>query len=296
MNCTTLTQDLQGATTILSKQDICDTKELAFEMASSLSPKKLLTYMGILNGYTWRAATDYRVFYRESGENRVDIKNWNNLLVCSAKGEVEMTVSVECTGKYLKKQWPGAFHTDVTIRNYREQLRLLGLFWYDIENRPKGAMWGARNGVPAQGVATPPLLERVDIARMLIFYQVFDQVRRAKINKKLKLSEDVTAFDCMPEHGGMMMVELYNLLFFGLSDFRGNYYRDGGITVGTAESVPPVNCYQWKWNYNPAKHLFRSAWKRMIDRVGFVAERALEVVTEVVVEVNTYGDMADVPY
>ena len=33
MNCTTLTQDLQGATTILSKQDICDTKELAFEMA-----------------------------------------------------------------------------------------------------------------------------------------------------------------------------------------------------------------------------------------------------------------------
>jgi hypothetical protein len=160
-----------------------------------------------------------------------------------------------------------------------------------LENRPKGAAWGKRAGVPGHGVATPPVLERVDIAKMLIFYQVFDQVRRDRINESLKHSEDITAFNCMPEHGGMLMVELYNALFFALHDFRGTYYGIGDVVV-EAPCIPAVKAVVFQWKRR--KGLFRSLWERMVKKAGFVATQARKIVTDI--KLDPLGNMAEVPY
>jgi hypothetical protein len=298
MNHTLELPQLQG-TTVLTKQEILETRELAFEVANSLSVRKLLTHMGILNSMAWRAAIDYGAIYKDDiGVYRIIPEKWENLLACSAAGEVQITVSIEWTEDYLKQCWPTAFYNDVTLRAYRAKHLELGLFYYDTENRPKGAAWGHKHGVPCQGVATPPKLERFDIARTLIFYQVFDQVRRDKVAKKDK--SDDAAFNSMPKHGGMVMVELYNALFFGIAEFHGASFGSRDIVIGVVDPLPATNTFIWKWKYkntlskNWSQHLYPQVWRDMVDRVGQKAERAIEIITNLIRE--PMGDMAEVPF
>ena len=277
--------------TILTKKQILETQELAFAASQTLTDRQLFTHMGILNSLVWRAATDYQAIRRENGIDRIVVNNWNNLLACSAQGNVQITVPLDFTEGYLRHCWPGAYHNPKTLLTYRKLQIDWGLFWYDLENRPKGAAWGKRNNVAGQGVATPPVLEQVDIAKMLIFYQVFDRVRRDRINETLKHSEDITAFNCMPDHGGMLMVELYNALFFSMHEFRGTYYGVADIVVEVHEvSVENKTvCFQWK----KRKGLFRALWERMVKKAGFVASQARKIVID---NLDLFGDMAEVPY
>lgn len=298
MNYTLNLPELQS-TTVLTKQEIAETRELAFQVANELSARKLLTHMGILNSLAWRAAIDYGAIYKDSeGVDRIIFEKWENLLACSAAGEVKITVSIEWTEEYLKRHWPMAFYTNVTLRSYRARHLELGLFYYDVENRPKGAAWGHENKVTCQGVATPPKLERFDIARTLIFYQVFDQVRRDKISKKDK--SDDAAFNSMPKHGGMLMVELYNALFFGIAEFHGASFGSRDIVIGVVDPLPATNTFIWKWRYkntlskNWSQHLYPQVWRDMVDRVGQKAERAIAVITDLIRE--PLGEMAEVPF
>jgi hypothetical protein len=292
MNLNVKLPELQG-TTVLTRQQILDTREMAFGVADKMSDRQLLTHMGILNSLIWRAATDYQAIRKDNdGVERIIPENWNNLLACSVQGEVQITIPIDWTDKYLKTYWTGAFHDQKTVRTYRKQQLSWGLFYFDIENRPKGAMWGSRHDVPAQGIATPPVLERVDIARILIFYQMFDQIRRSRINEKLKNSEDVTAFNCMPDHGGMVMVELYNALFFGVSEFFGGSYGSSDIVIGSIEPLPATKVIVWQWQKR--KGLFRALWERMVIKAGFVAKQALKIVTQMVVE--PLGELVEVPF
>jgi hypothetical protein len=292
MNLTPVSQQLQG-TVVLKKQQILETRELAFAITDKMSDRQLLTHMGILNSLIWRAATDYQAIRKDdNGVERVVSENWNNLLVCSVQGEVQITIPVDWTGNYLRTYWPGAFHDQKTVRTYRKQQLSWGLFAYDIENRPKGAAWGKANGIPCQGIATPPVLERVDVARILIFYQMFDQIRRSRINEKLKNSEDVTAFNCMPDHGGMVMVELYNALFLGVSEFFGGSHGGSDIVIGNIDPLPATKVIVWEWKKR--KDLFRALWERMVIKAGFVAKQALKIAIELVVE--PLGELAEVPF
>lgn len=292
MNLSAELQKMQG-TVVLTRQEIAETREMAFAVADKLSDRQLLTHMGVLNSLTWRAATDYQAIRKDNdGVERIIPENWNNLLACSVAGQVQITVPVDWTDNYLKVYWPGAFHDQKTVRTYRKQQLEWGLFTYDIENRPKGAAWGKANGVPCQGIATPPVLERIDIARILIFYQMFDQIRRSRINEKLKHSEDITAFHCMPDHGGMLMVELYNALFLGVSEFFGGSYGSTDIVIGNIDPLPAIKAIVWQWQKR--KGLFRALWERMVIKAGFVAKQALKIATQLVVE--PLGELAEVPF
>jgi hypothetical protein len=200
---------------------------------------------------------------------------------------------------YLTSNWKGAFYNKNTLRTYRKLHIQWGLFWFDIDSRPKGAAWGAANGVEGQGTATPPVLERVDIPKILIFYQVFDQVRRDRINWKLRHSENVSSFECMPEHGGMMMVQFYNALFHVTSDFRGNCHGHGDVIIETlnydGEIVEPTPVFQviiWKWTRR--KGLFRMVWERMLVKAGQIAQQAVSLTSKLVDE--PLGSIVEVPY
>ena len=292
MNTNVKPTEKQG-TVVLSRQQILETRELAFAITDKMSDRQLLTHMGILNSLIWRAAIDYQAIRKDdNGVERVVIENWTNLLVCSVQGEVQVTIPVDWTGNYLKVYWTGAYHDQKTVRTYRKQQLEWGLFAFDIESRPKGAAWGKANDVPAQGIATPPILERVDVARILIFYQMFDQIRRSRINEKLKNSEDITAFNCMPDHGGMVMVELYNALFLGVSDFFGGSHGGFDIVVGNIDPLPATKVIVWEWKKR--KDLLRALWERMVIKAGFVAKQALKIAIELVVEL--LGELAEVPF
>ena len=280
--------------TILSQQEVAEVKELAYAVASSMTERVLFTHMGILNAIMWRAASDYGVHTQ-----KMNVDNWKNLLLCSRNQDVNIVLAHKYLEDYLLNHWKGAFYNPMTLGKYRKFHIEWGLFWFDVDARPRGAAWGAANGVPGQGVATPPTLERVDIPKILIFYQVFDQVRRDKINRKLKHSENVSAFNCMPDHGGMMMVELYNALFMNTGDFRGNCYAHGDVIVNVVGSqgraiAPLPVCKVIVWQWNKRKGLFRSVWERMVTKAGYVAQEAKRIVSQLVDE--PIGTMAEVPY
>jgi hypothetical protein len=292
MNTNAKLSEKQG-TTVLKRQEILEIREMAFSAADRMSDRQLFTHMAILNSLVWRAATDYQVFHKgDDGIERINPQHWSNLLLCSVQSQVQITIPVDWTEWYLKTYWKGAFHNQVTIRTYRKQQLEWGLFTYDIENRPKGAAWGKANGVPCQGIATPPILEQVNIPKILIFYQIFDQIRRDRINQKLINSEDITAFNCMPDHGGMVMIELYNALFLGISEFFGCSYGQSDIVIGSIETLPATKVIIWQWQ--KPKGLFRVLWERMVNKAGFVAKQALKIADRLIIE--ALGELAEVPF
>jgi hypothetical protein len=293
MNHTKILPQEQG-TKVLSRLEIAETREKAFEVASGLSTKQILTHMAMFNAYAWRAAVNYQALERAGEYYSINHKEWNNLLNCSHQGQLNIVVANDWLSEYVRNNWSGAHRSEDTLRKYRKYHIEWGLFWFDIENRPKGAFWGKRNKKRGQATATPPVLERVDLARILIFYQVFDRIRRDRINQKLIHSEDVTAFDCMPDHGGMVMVEMYNAL--NISDFQGNVGALDIVTESQAEVLPAIAPVVFSWKYNPKNHLHRSTWKKLVESAGFVAKRAKKIFVEIVTELAPIGTLEEVPY
>ena len=284
----------QQGISILSRQQIAETRELAIAFAETLENKQLLTHMGMFNAYAWRAAMNHNALYYEGDKYMISYPEWNNLLNCSHQGQLEIVVATEWLQEYMKENWKGACHSENTLRKYRKLQLQLGLFYFDIENRPKGAFWGSRNGQKGHATATPPKLERVDLPRILIFYQVFDQIYRDRINQILTISEDITAFDLMPDHGGMVMVELYNAL--NISDFRGNVGASEIVCEPQKEVAIAKPRVAFKWRNNPKNYFDPAIWKYLVESAKFVASQVKEVVVEITSELMPLGSLDEVPY
>ena len=279
---------------ILSQREIAETRELAIAFAETLENKQLLTHMGMFNAYAWRAAMNHGALYYEGDKYMISYPEWNNLLNCSHQGELEIVVATEWLQEYIKENWKGACHSENTLRKYRKQQIELGLFYFDIENRPKGAFWGSRNGQKGHATATPPKLEKVDLPRILIFYQVFDQIYRDRVNQALIDSNRITAFDCMPSHGGMVMVELYNAL--NISDFRGNVGASEIVCEPQEEVAVSKPRVTFKWRNNPKNYFNPAIWKYLVESAKFVASQVKEVVVGIASELMPLGTLDEVPY
>ena len=284
----------QQGISILSRQQIAETRELAIAFAETLDNKQLLTHMGMFNAYAWRAAMNHNALYYEIDKYMISYPEWNNLLNCSHQGQLEIVVATEWLQEYIKENWKGACHSENTLRKYRKQQIELGLFYFDVENRPKGAFWGSRNGQKGHATATPPKLEKVDLPRILIFYQVFDQIYRYRVSQALIESENITAFDCMPDHGGMVMVELYNAL--NISDFRGNVGASEIVCEPQEEVAIAKPRVTFKWKNNPKNFFDPAIWKYLVESAKFVASQVKEVVVEIASELMPLGSLDEVPY
>lgn len=277
----------QNRQVLFTPERVASIREEAYLVASGLQTRQLFTHMAIMNALVWRAAANYDIGNRDSFTK----EKWENMLLVSVNQELEIVLATKWLGEYIQNNWKGAYYNRVTLFTYRKIHINWGFFWYDVDSRPKSAAWGKANGVEGQGVATPPTLERLDVAKILIYYHVFDHVRRDRINQKLECSEKITAFDCMPEHGGAMMVSFYNALFLHLSDYWGNHFSEpAGIAVVSAEKPLPVHkAIIWKWNN--LKGVFRVIWQRMVAKAGHIPEKAKQIMIP-----HPLGVMADVPY
>lgn len=266
---------------VLTNQQIQDTEEIAHAFAQKMTDRQLLTMMGNLNAYIWRAAINYKAIYTDSeGKCAIHPGGWNNLINTSIQGKLEMLVAIKFTSEYLAENWKHAYNTRPTAMVYRQHMASLGLFSYECD-RPSHT-------------ATPPILQKVDFPRMLIFYRTFDQIRRERINAKLEESEDITAFDCMPSHGGMSVVAMYDALFCSRNDFRGNYYGNGDITIDSTEVTPAPRT---RWKYPKIKGLCRAAWEKMVVKAGQIVEgleqRILVALSQ---SSEPLGDLEEVPF
>lgn len=267
--------------TVLTTQEIRDTQEMAFTFAADKRNSQILTMMANLNAYAWRAAVDYKAIYLDSeGKTNIKLENWNNLLNASARGEVEIMVAIKFTSQYIKRIWKGAHGSRPTVMAYRQHMVDLGLFTYD-KSRP-------------EHTATPPVLQRVDFPRMLIIYRTLDQILRDRLTRNLDGGEEITAFDCMPKHGGMTMVVMYDALFSGRHDFRGNFYRDADLIVESNEVEPPPPV---RWKYPRIKSLCRAAWEKLVIRAGQIYDGLeQQMLMALSIPPEPLGNLADVPY
>lgn len=237
-----------------------------FVESMRLSDRKVLTVMGILNAIVWRAAADYDVIAYKT--NDIYTNQFGRLL----KDGVSVFYALKPLSEYLKKQWPQAFHSQHTLERWRTLLSHAGL--YEIEgDRPRGAKWGKDNGVPNQGVATPPQLMNLNIPKMLIWYHWLYGALQSRLEKE-KL------FNFMPSHGGMLMSSFYNLMFNGLADFRNNVITESPeIIVPEEDYICERSYVLWKWR--KSMRIGKKMWKNLIARAGQVAQ---EIKTAVAVQ------------
>lgn len=222
-----------------------------------LSDRRILTLMGLLNAFTWRAAVDYGVYVSNSKKEKWNLENLARLLSDGVSIHYALTPLVD----YMKDKWGKAFHSQHTLERWRLTLKHCGLYDYDTERR-RGAKWGADNGVPNQGLATPPEMEKLNIPKMVVWYHVLYSILQSRMTKE-------ELFGFMPEHGGMLMIDLYNLMFNGLADFRGNSITENPdiVVANTATPVPPKNII-WKWREGMG--IARSMWRSLVKRCGEV--------------------------
>lgn len=225
--------------------------------ALHMSDRQILTVLAMLNGYTWRALVDYGVYDKE-GEY-----HWDKLgrLVDSPS----IMYAHTSLSDYISKHWPRAFSNRKTLFKWRYILMEYGLFHYDHYNRPRGARWGAENGVEGQGVATPPELEDINVMKMVVWYQSLYSVLESRMGKD-------ALFDFMPKHGGMMMIQVYNALFNDLVDFRGNALADNpSIIIPVVTDGFKRQPVIWKWH--PIFGLAKSVWRSLVRRAGAITQK-----------------------
>ena len=230
-----------------------------------LSDRQIITWMGTLNALVWRVAEDYGVLYhatkeeKESGllpKSRVIVENLHRLMT----GECAAQYAIISLCDYLKHCWPRAFNSDDKMRRVRDIFLEHGLFYYDKENRPKGANWGAMHGVKGQGTATPPVLEKMNVPKMVIWYNVLHSQLKVKLGE-----EEMFAF--MPDHGGMLMIDLFDTMFYGCLTFSGNVITENPKMMAPLPEEPENFVKKpivWLWR-NLLK-LPKEVWRSLVRR------------------------------
>lgn len=226
--------------------------------ALKMSDRQILTVMGILNAYTWRALVDYQV-YNIDNDGEYHWENLHRLVKNPSIMYAHTSLS-----EYMAKFWDGAFKNRKTLYKWRLVLLDYELFNYDHANRPKGARWGHEHGVPDQGVATPPELESLNVIKMVIWYQTLYSVLESRMGKE-KL------FSFMPKHGGMLMIQVYNAVFNDLADFRGNVIVDNpSIYIPVVDDGFKRQTIVWTWK--KLNGVTKNIWRSLVKRVGAIAE------------------------
>lgn len=291
LNCTLFSGKSQSL--VFTRQEISEIKQQAYEIASNISPRQLLTHQAMFSAYLWRAAKNNQAIVRRNERWEIVPSGWRQML---SQSKIDIIVANDWMSDYIKEYWPTAFNAEQTLRRKRKLHVEWGLFYFDVENRPVGAYWGKIIDKSNQATVIPPTLENVNIVKILIFSQVFDAVRREKINKSLKYSDETTAFDYTPSHGGMLVREMYNVLFDGICDFAGNVYGMDDLTIEVESVISVPNQIAWKWKQ--IKGMSKRTWERLVIKAGQVFDGLSEMLDLAISVANSesLGDLSEVPY
>lgn len=251
---------------IIDQQSTLRQEYEAIEWLNGYSDRTILTIMAVLNALVWRAAINYDVSFKK--DTSPTGAKWGRFIMASQNGDIQISQAMKFTAKYVKAHWPSAFHARCTMIEYRGKLENRGFFTVSTA-RPKHT-------------ASPASLERLDVVKCLITYQVADSILRARASYRLRNdNNNKTSFDCMPSHGGMFMVCAYNHLFSKVKDFRGNLQSGCGfgsqsITIDCPDDYFPDERKKVVWKFPKGSSLSRAAWQRMVINAGELYEGLVE--------------------
>jgi hypothetical protein len=169
-----------------------------FDIIGNWSKKQVLTTMGVLNAYLYRAAIDTLSLKKEGNHHRVT----NRLKSIAQHGVECFNLTQQALSTYLKKYWSGAAAGKTTLWKMRDMLAdVFGIFHYQKQR--------FRPGEKKRGTA--PDIESFDLVRALILYEYLEEFYCWRWHAEL---ED------LPKHRGAIVRLLFNAVFQGVTQFR----------------------------------------------------------------------------
>lgn len=194
--------------------------EEIFQIIASWTKRQVLTAMGVLNAYLYRAAID-TLSLKKDGEHHH--RTTNRLKVIARQGVECFNITQQAICSYLKKHWAGASSGRTTMWKMRDMLaEVFGIFNYQKQ--------AFKAGDKKRGTA--PDIESFDMVRALILYEYLEEFYCWRWQAEL---ED------LPKHRGAIVRLLFNAVFKGVARFRRK-------ALATAENIvnPATTPVYWE--------------------------------------------------
>jgi len=182
-----------------TRSRIQDIGEEIFQVVAGWTKRQVLTAMGVLNAYLYRAAIDTRSLKKE-GEHQH--QTTNRLKAIARQGVECFNITQQAICTYLKEHWVGASSGRTTMWKVRDMLaEVFGIFSYQKQVFEPG---GTKRG-------TAPDIESFDMVKALILYEYLEEFYCSRWHAEL---ED------LPKHRGAIVRLLFNAVFKGVARFR----------------------------------------------------------------------------
>jgi hypothetical protein len=287
--------------------------EFRMEVAIAIqkfSRQRLLLMMGMLNSYAWRIAEDWGAIAKEDGRWVVDGEKLRKLAIACHEGKGTLHNALTCVRDYISKYWKFACQNIKTIRAMRSRLKSLGLFDFEEVETKEVFKQGKLHRIPMEATIATPEIVNVDFLELLLAYQVCDRALKAKIQetegRERELTPEeldqiggditthgwqdgITKKDCMPSHGGALMIEMFNNCF---SRQYHEYNDDIAFVAPRGEILKPVKraiAYKWKKTFTLGLKKWADIHRRKFGSYG-------SFFLDCVFGEKEDNSLADVPY
>lgn len=240
----------------ITKQEFQEKEFKILETIQDLTIPQLLAVMGVTNAYCWAALEraelliDGRILPQKAGE------------ILAQSGHASIEMSNLYLSNYLKKYWTGACSTEWSCRQVRAMLST-GI-WKTRTDRETGEIYeiqglGFLDFMPKLKGSTviPPTLKNMDLVGMAILYRCASRMWSEKMKRK---HPDCDPFELLPDHKGMLMVTLFDSLFFGMIQFNGAGFERPEVVF----EVEPIGANIKRfvmWLYDDSFGIDRKWWR-----------------------------------
>lgn len=178
------------------------------------SRNKILTVMGVLNSYLYRAAEEAKCLIRvqRSNERRKGFhKITNQIKDVAVKGIKKFTLATSAVRDYLKEHWKGANAGRTAIWKIQDLLSTeFNLFNIEAKFTP------GKRGLPT-------VVRNFDVAKALILYEHLESLLATYHEDEWEDGQERPSLSALPKHRGMIPVLMFNRLFSGVIQYRRQY-------------------------------------------------------------------------
>jgi hypothetical protein len=184
--------------TLPTRSQMQDIGEEIYGVIAKWTKKQVLTTMGVLNAYLYRAAIDTLSLKKDGNRH----KTTHRLKTIARQGVECFNITQQAICTYLKDHWVGAASGRTTMWKVRDMLAdVFGIFSYQKQYfHPSGTKRG-----------TAPDIENFDMVKALILYEALEHFYCWRWHANL---------DDLPKHRGAIVRLLFNAVFQGVTRYR----------------------------------------------------------------------------
>jgi hypothetical protein len=184
--------------TLPTRSQLHSIRQDIFGIVANWTKKQVLTAMGVLNAYLYRAAMDTLSLKKKGTRHHVT----NRLTAIARQGVECFNITQQAICTYLKEHWTGAASGRTTMWKMRDMLAdVFGIFRYQKQSFNPGEK---KRG-------TAPDIENFDMVKALILYESLEEFFCWRWHSDLH---------DLPKHRGAIVRLLFNAVFEGVTRFR----------------------------------------------------------------------------